>query len=70
MVEVSVCGICKLQGPEADVVQSLIVNAEGFIGVLNQLMNGQRCVVRLQHHIRNLKVQRTIPAEAIISKRI
>ena len=39
MVQISVCGGGQLQGPEADVVKSLVVNAVGLVGVLNELMD-------------------------------
>ena len=54
MVEVTVGWCCQLEGTEADVVQSLIVNAIGFISVLNELMNGQRCIVRLNDCVGHL----------------
>merc|ERR550532_122567 len=39
MVQISVCGGGQLQGPEADIVKSLVVNAVGLVGVLNELMD-------------------------------
>merc|ERR1711894_379295 len=39
MVQISVCGGGQFQGPEADVVKSLVVNAVGLVGVLNELMD-------------------------------
>ena len=39
VVEVTVGGSGELQSSEADVVESLVVNAVGLICVLNQLMN-------------------------------
>jgi len=39
MVEISVCGCGELEGTEADVVESLVVNAVCLVGVLNKLMN-------------------------------
>ena len=47
MVEVTVCGGRELQCPEADVVKSLVINAEGLVRVLNKLMNGESGVVWL-----------------------
>ena len=35
--------------PEADVVEGLVVDAIGLVGVLNQLVNGQGRVVRLNN---------------------
>ena len=37
MVKISVGGCCQFEGPEADVVESLVVDTEGFVGVLNEL---------------------------------
>lgn len=48
MVEVSVRRGRELKGSEADIVQSLVVNAEGLVGVLDKLMHGERRVVRLK----------------------
>merc|ERR1719342_1318243 len=39
MVQVTVGGGGQLEGPEADVVEGLVVNGEGFVGVLNELMD-------------------------------
>ena len=49
MVQVTVCGGGELQGTEADVVKSLIVNTVGFICVLNKLVDGQGGVVGLNN---------------------
>ena len=55
MVQVTVGGGGELQGSEADVVQGLVVNAVGLVGVLNQLMDGQGGVVGLDNGVRHLK---------------
>ena len=47
MVEVSVGGRGELQCPEADVVESLIINTEGLVRVLDKLVNRESRVVRL-----------------------
>ena len=39
MVEVAISGSGQLQGTEADVVESLVVDAERFIRVLNELVD-------------------------------
>ena len=54
MIEISVGGGSELQGPEADVVQGLVVDAEGLVGVLDQLMDRQGGVVRLDDGVGNL----------------
>ena len=58
MVEVTVGGGGQLQGTEADVVQSLVVDAVGLVGVLHQLVHGQGGVVGLHHGVRHLQVHR------------
>ena len=47
MVEVTVGGRGQLEGTEADVVQSLVVDTVSLIRVLNELMNGESGIVRL-----------------------
>ena len=45
MVQVTVCWGGQFQGSEADIVESFVVNAVGFVGVLNELMDGEGSVV-------------------------
>ena len=40
--------------PETDVVERLVVDAEGLVGVLHQLVDRQGGVVGLHHGVRNL----------------
>lgn len=40
MVEVSVGWVIQFEGPEADVVEGFIVDAESLIRVLNKLVDG------------------------------
>ena len=54
MVQISVSGSGELEGAEADVVQGLVVNAEGLVCVLNQLVDGKGCVVGLDNGVRDL----------------
>ena len=54
MVQVSVGGGGELEGAEADVVQGLVINAEGLVGVLDQLVDGEGCVVGLDDGVRDL----------------
>jgi len=51
VVQVTVGWGGQLQGSEADVVQGLVVNAVGFVCVLNQLMHGKGGIVRLYNGI-------------------
>lgn len=55
VVEVAVRRVGQLQRPEADVVQRLVVNQVRLVRVLDQLMHGERRVVRLHHRVRNLR---------------
>lgn len=54
MVQVTVAGSSEFQGTEADIVQSLVVDTESLIRVLDQLVNGEGGVVRLDNGIRDL----------------
>ena len=54
VVQVTVGGSGKLKRSEADVVQRLVVEREALIGVFDQLVHGQRGVVRLDHGVRHL----------------
>ena len=40
--------------PEADVVEGLVVDAVGLVGVLDELVHGQGRIVRLNHGVRHL----------------
>lgn len=54
MIQISIGGRSKFQCPETNVIQSLVVNAECFIGIFDKLMNRQCGVVRLNNCIGNL----------------
>jgi len=54
MVEVTVAGGSELQGAEADIVQSLVIDTEGLVRVLNQLVDGEGGVVGLDNGVRDL----------------
>jgi hypothetical protein len=47
MVQIAVSWCRKLESPEADIVEGLIVNAESLVGVLDELMNGECRIVGL-----------------------
>lgn len=47
MVKIAICRSGKLQGAEVDIVQCLVINAECFVRVLHELVNGKRSVIRL-----------------------
>jgi len=55
VVQVTVCGRGEFQGSEADIVESLIVDAVALIGVLDQLVDGEGGVVGLHDGVRYLK---------------
>jgi hypothetical protein len=54
VVEVTVGWVVELQGSHADVVESLVVDTEGLIRVLDQLVNGKGGVVWLDNGVGNL----------------
>jgi len=57
MVEVPVGWCCQLEGTEADVVQCLVVDTVSLIGVLDELMDGESGVVRLNDRVGHLQTQ-------------
>ena len=48
MIQVTVRRCRQLEGPEADIIEGFVVNAEGLVGVLDKLMDGESGVVGLQ----------------------
>ena len=54
MVEISVGRGGQFQGPEADIIESLVVDGEGLIGVLYQLVDREGGVVRLNNCVGDL----------------
>jgi hypothetical protein len=54
VVEITVRGVGKLESTHADVVESLVVNAEGLVGVLHKLVDGESGVVRLNDCVGDL----------------
>jgi len=54
VVEVTVCRCREFEGPEADVVEGLVINTECFVRVLNKLMDGKGGVVWLDDSVRHL----------------
>ena len=54
VVEVTVCGGRELQCPEADIVESLVIDTEGLVRVLDELVNGESRVVRLDDSVGHL----------------
>jgi len=60
MIEVAVGWRWQLERAEADVVESLVVDAERLVRVLHQLVHRQRGVVRLDDCIGHLKNRFTL----------
>ena len=54
MVEITIGWGGELEGSEADIVKSLVINAHDLIGVLDELMHGKGGVVWLNDGIRHL----------------
>ena len=54
MVQVSVGRGGQLKSTEADIVQGLVIENHALIGVLYELMHGERSVVRLNHGVGHL----------------
>lgn len=55
MIQVWIGRGFQLQGLETDIVECLIVKAEGHITVLHQLMSRQHSIVRLNHNLGHLE---------------
>ena len=51
MVRISVSGGNQLEGLEADVTQSLIIEGEALIGVLHKLVDREAVVVELHDNL-------------------
>lgn len=54
MVEIAIGGGGELERPEADIVESLVINAERLIRVLDELMHGEGGIVRLDDGVGHL----------------
>ena len=54
MVKITIGWGGELEGSEADIVKSLVINAHNLIGVLDELMDGKSGVVWLNDGIRHL----------------
>jgi hypothetical protein len=54
VVKISVRWVGELEGSHADVVESLVVDTEGLVRVLNQLMDRESGIVWLDNGIRDL----------------
>lgn len=52
MVQVTVCGSSQLQGPETNLIESFVINAESLIGIFDELVYGESGVVRLRNTVR------------------
>ena len=54
MVEITVGGGGKLKGSEANIVQGLVIDTVGLVGVLDELVHGKGGVVGLHHGVGHL----------------
>jgi len=57
VVQVTVCRGGELERSEADVVERLVVDTEGRVRVLDELVHGKRGVVRLDDGVGHLRVR-------------
>ena len=55
VVEVTVCWRGELERPEADIVERLVIDTEGLVRILDQLVDGEGCVVRLNDGVGDLR---------------
>lgn len=55
MVQIPICWRGQFQRAEADVVEGLVVDAEGLVCVLQELVDGQSGVVWLHHCVRDFR---------------
>lgn len=51
MVEVAISRVCQLERAEANVVKGLIVDAECFVSIFNQLMDREGGIVWLNDSV-------------------
>jgi hypothetical protein len=54
VVKISIGWVRQFEGSHADIVESLVINTEGLIGVLDQLMHGESGIVWLNNGVGNL----------------
>mmetsp|Transcript_17609 Transcript_17609/g.36998 ORF Transcript_17609/g.36998 Transcript_17609/m.36998 type:complete len:225 (+) Transcript_17609:352-1026(+) len=55
VVQISVARVRKLQGAEANIVESFIIEGEALVGVFYELVNRKSGIVRLNHRIGDLR---------------
>ena len=56
MVEVTIGGGSELKSAEANVVEGLVIDAVGLVGVFDKLMDGEGGIVGFDNGVRHLKV--------------
>jgi hypothetical protein len=54
MVEITVCWGGELEGSEANIIKSFVINAHNFIGVFDELMDWEGSIIRLNDCVRHL----------------
>jgi hypothetical protein len=55
MIEVTIGGVGELEGTEADLIEGFIINTEGGIRVLHELVNGEGSIVGLNDRVGDLR---------------
>ncbi|GMR35947.1 hypothetical protein PMAYCL1PPCAC_06142, partial [Pristionchus mayeri] len=55
VVQVSIVGVGQLECTEANLVKGLVVDAEGLVGVLDELVDRERRIVGLDNGVRDLE---------------
>jgi len=54
VVQIAVSRSCKLEGPEANIVEGLVVKQEAFVRILHELVKAEDRIVRFHDCVRDL----------------
>jgi hypothetical protein len=60
VVKIAVCWCRQFECPEADIIKGLVINAERFIGIFNQLVNRKGGIVGLERYKNQQRFQLNI----------
>jgi hypothetical protein len=55
MIKITISGGGKLEGSEADIVESLVIDDHALICIFDKLMDGKGSVVRFNDSVRHLR---------------
>ena len=76
MIQITVCRSGQFQGAEADVVEGFVIDAEGLIGVFDELVDGKGGIVGLDDGVGDLeqkfgpqRVPVCLPWERVLRRR-